>query len=105
MIRTQNKKIIMTEGDFGLSLPITITGGEISKDEQIKFYIKKNNGENLIDSKIYNNIEDNTFNLIFSEEESNLLKKGTYLYYLDWYKENVFLGNIINGELFEVEGK
>ena len=105
MLRTKDKKILMTEGDFGLSLPITITGGEISNEEEIKFSIKKINGEEIIQPKIYKNINNNTFNLAFDKTESDLLKKGTYLYYLDWYKSDEFLGNVINGEIFEVEGK
>ena len=105
MIRAENKKIMMTEGDFGLSLPITISGAEISNDEVIEFFIKNNNGDEVIKSKKYNNINNNTFDLVFTKEESNLLKKGIYLYYLDWYKDNEFLGNIINGEVFEVEEK
>ena len=105
MIRTQNRKIIMTEGDFGLVLPITITGAEISENEKIKFCLRKTSGEDLIEPKVYNDIKNNTFDLIFTKAESDLIKRGTYLYYLDWYKENVFLGNIINGDIFEVEGK
>lgn len=105
MLRTKDKKILMTEGDFGLSLPITITGGEISNEEEIKFSIKKINGEEIIEPKIYSNINENCFNLVFTKEESELLKKGIYLYYLDWYKNDEFLGNVINGEIFEVEGK
>lgn len=104
MIRTQNKKIIMVEGDFGLTLPITITGTEIASDETIKFIIK-NIDNTTIMTKEYKNIINNTFDLTFTEQESVLLKKGKYIYTIDWLKDDVFLGNVINNEIFEVEGK
>lgn len=104
MIRTENKKIIMVEGDFGLALPITITGTEIASDETIKFIIE-NIGNTTIMTKEYKNITNNTFDLTFTKEESDLLKKGKYIYTIDWLKDNVFLGNVINNEIFEVEGR
>lgn len=105
MLKAENKTIKMTEGDFGLLLPITITGGQISEDETLVFYIKDDKKENLIEPKSYKNIQNNTFDLSFTEEESKLMKSGVYFYYIDWYKENEFLGNIINGKLFKVEDK
>ena len=105
MLRAKGKTIIMVEKDFGISLPITITGGIISNDETIKLTLTKSDGTALIEPKIYTNIENNTFDLIFTQEESEKMSVGKYFYDIDWYKENVFLGNVVKHELFEVEGK
>ena len=101
MWNKENNKISMTKGDYGIALPITITGIEIESGEQIIFYLKKTNNEEVL-KKIFENLKDNTFDLEFTKEESERLEIGTYLYNIDWYKENVFLGNIVKNEIFEV---
>lgn len=105
MLKAKNNVISMVEGDFGLSLPITISGTTINDDETLIFYIKKNDGTDLISPKEYTKIQENTFDLFFSKEETEKMKVGTYLYYLDWYKKDEFLGSVINGQVFKVEGK
>ena len=101
MWNKENNKISMTKGDYGIALPITITGIEIESGEQIIFYLKKTNNEEVL-KKIFENLKDNTFDLEFTKEESERLEIGTYLYNIDWYKENVFLGNIVKNEIFEI---
>jgi hypothetical protein len=101
MWNKENNKISMTKGDYGIALPITITGIEIESGEQIIFYLKKTNNEEVL-KKTFENLKDNTFDLEFTKEESERLEIGTYLYNIDWYKENVFLGNIVKNEIFEV---
>ena len=101
MWNKENNKISMTKGDYGIALPITITGIEIESGEQIIFYLKKTNNEEVL-KKIFEDLKDNTFDLEFTKEESERLEIGTYLYNIDWYKENVFLGNIVKNEIFEV---
>lgn len=105
MIRTEGKKIIMVEKEFGISLPIIITGATISSNETIEFTIKKNDGTNLIEPKKYLNVENNTFDLMFSKEESVEMKPGTYFYSIDWYNGDIFLANIVKNELFVVEDR
>ena len=101
MWNKENNKISMTKGDYGIALPITIIGIEIESGEQIIFYLKKTNNEEVL-KKIFEDLKNNTFDLEFTKEESERLEIGTYLYNIDWYKENVFLGNIVKNEIFEV---
>ncbi len=97
-IDEEKKTLEMIEGDFGLILPIEL---QVEDDEtissedvfQIKIY-KKINHEAIIE-KNYTNIQDNTINFQLSKSESNILTVGNYLYDLDWYQGNLFLGNII----------
>lgn len=102
MFKIKGNKIIMTEGDYGIPLPITITGGEILSNHFIKFYIQKPDAYEIL-SKEFTNIQNNTIELKLSKEESLKLKNGVYLYGIDWYSEESFLGNIIKDEIFEVE--
>lgn len=105
MLCCKDKKIIMTEGDYGISLPLTITGGTISSEDTLKFSIKKCAGdETIIDKKLSNNGE-NKFELKFTEEETKKLKVGTYTYNIDWFRDGTFMNNIIKKEKFEVEDK
>lgn len=106
MLKNKGKnKLSMVEGDYGLTLPLIISGITIEKTDKLNFYIKKElNGEKIID-KIFDSITDNTINLVFTKEESDKLSVGKYKYAIDWYKENSFCGNLIKLQEFEVEDK
>lgn len=105
MFNVKNDNISMIEGDYGLELPITITGAEISPDESIKFTIRDNSGETKIE-KIYTNIIDNIINFSLTKTEAAKLKSNKkYFYSIDWYRNEEFLGNVINGNEFNVEEK
>ena len=105
MLESKNKKITMTRGDFGINLPFTISGASIEKEDSIKLTIKEEiNGEELI-TKVYTNIKDNTFDFVLTKEESEKLKSGTYFYSVDWFKNDVFLSNIVEAETFAVRDK
>ena len=95
----------MTEGDFGVQLPITISGPTFTQNDQIKFTLKnKNNGSVLI-TKTFSSITQNTINLELTESDSSALSVGVYVYTLDWYQDGAFLCNIIPSALFEVVDK
>jgi hypothetical protein len=101
-------RITMTEGDFGITLPIEI---ETKKGETITentdFIIKifkKINTEPLI-SKTYSDIENNTIEFSLTQEESSRLPTGDYCYDLDWYQNGVFMCNLVRAEEFVVEEK
>lgn len=105
MIRGEGKKIIMTEGDFGLSLPITISGPVFESTDKLSLIIKKvANGTELL-KKEYSNIEDNKFDFVLTEEETKKLSPCKYGYTLDWYRNDEFLCNIVKDGCFIVEDK
>ncbi|MBQ2870324.1 hypothetical protein IJE86_01340 [bacterium] len=103
MLRGKGTNIIMTEGDFGLNLPITIKGESFEPTDTIKVRISQNDEEIL--TKTFTNIENNTFKFALTKEESELLTPNYYVYSLDWYRGDTFLCNIIRNGLFEVEDK
>lgn len=105
MLKGNGTRITMTEGDYGLPMPITISGGEIKTGDLLKFTIKQNEDESIIFEKTFNEVKNNTFDFVLNETESNKLPVGVYLYSLDWYRENVFLCNLIPKGSFEVEDK
>ena len=105
MLRGIGKKIIMTEGDFGLDLPIKINGATFETNDKIKMLIKhQKNGLALIE-KEFQNIQNNTINFFLTKEESSILKPVDYVYILDWYRNNDFLCNIVPDGTFQVEDK
>lgn len=108
MLQGQGDKIVMIYGNYGIELPITMTITNendehiiIANDEKIKFVIKKCN--EIKYEKDYTNVENNTIYLNFTQEESELLLAGEYTYSIDWYKENIFKGTLVNGNDFIVE--
>lgn len=105
MLRGSGKKIVMTEEDFGLILPIRITGATFQSGDNIKIEIKDKKDGDAIIQKEFTNIQDNTINFRLTEQESALLPKGTYIYVLDWYRNGSFLCNIVPSGVFEVEDK
>ena len=97
--------IKMTEGDYGLILPITITGPTFGEIDEIQFTIKdKMNGETLL-TKSYTSITQNKVNIELTAAESALFPVGSYVWCLDWLQAGNFLCNIIPSAVFEVGEK
>lgn len=100
-----NNTIKMTESDFGVALPIELTGMEIAASDTVKLTVKNEvNGEPLLEYS-YTNITDGKVNLVISESDSAKLPSGTYFYVLDWCKDGSFMYNIIECGLFKVVDK
>ena len=93
----------MTEGDWGVKLPVTVTGVTFTANDSVRIKIQR--GETTIIEKEYTNITQNTFDLEFTEAESALLPVGSYLYSLDWYQDGAFMCNIIPSGVFLVGDK
>ena len=88
-------EIRMTEGDYGIKLPINISGTTLTENDVIKFTLKdKLNGTAILE-KDFSNISQNTVNLELTAAESALLPVGGYVYSLDWYQDGTFMCNII----------
>lgn len=104
-IVTNNTDLQMTEGDFGIQLPVEIGGTTLSANDSIRFTLKtKVTGREVI-TKEYNEIIDNTFNLEMTEAETAKIPTGAYLYSLDWCQNGLFMCNIIPAAPFKVVDK
>lgn len=95
----------MTEGDYGVELPITVSGTELGSTDTIQIIIKDRMNGTVIVSKSYEGIENNTVPFELTESESALLQVGIYTYCLDWYQASVFMCNIIPNAVFRVVDK
>ena len=107
MFIVNDLKINMTEGDYGIVLPITLITDEETITSDDSFVIKifeEINGEPLV-TKNYTDIQDNTIEFSLTEEETILLPVGSYYYDLDWYQNDVFMNNLIAKEYYEVVEK
>jgi len=95
----------MAEGDFGLLLPATVEGITFGENDSLKFTFKDTmNGETILE-KDFSEAVDNTVQLVFTEEESELFPVGSYVYRLDWYQAGSFMCNIIEAANFKVVDK
>ena len=109
MLRAEGKKIIMDEGDYGLSLPFKLSGNNILITDTIKFKIKKNiyDEEEAIIEKEFTNLSEEdgviVFSLDFTKNDSNKLTANKYHYGLKQYRNGEFLNTIIKDGDFEVE--
>ena len=101
-----NDGLEMTEGDYGIDLPVTISGATIGAGDSLKFTFKEAADGDVLLEKDYDEIENNTVNLSLTEEESALFKANkTYFYALDWYQDGGFLYNVIPRGVLRVENK
>lgn len=96
-------RIEMTEGDFGIELPLTFEDITFSENDKLNFVIVGNGVE--IISKVYENIQNNAIELVILEEETRLLPVGRYDYRLDWYQNNAFMCNLAPMGVFAVGKK
>lgn len=95
----------MTEGDWGVELPIKINGTTFANSDEIIFTLKDEKNGNVVLTKTFTNIAQNTVTLEITEEESATLKVGAYVYSLDWFQDGAFLCNIVPASCFKVVDK
>lgn len=95
----------MVEGDFGIKLPVKISGATLSASDSVKltFKTKPNGAEILV--KDFDNIQQNTVQLELTEAETALFPVGSYVYSLDWYQDGNFMCNIIPSATMKVVDK
>ena len=99
------QELKMVEGDWGIQLPIVISGTTFSASDEVKFTLKKSVNGDVLLTKTFNNISQNTVNLELTEAESAALPVGKYVYVLDWYQNGAFMCNIIPTASFKVVDK
>ena len=105
MWNVNGQDLKMVEGDWGIQLPVTVSGTTLTASDELKLTIKTAlNGDTIV-SKAFTNIQQNTVNLELTEAESALLPVGSYVYLLDWYQSGAFMCNIIPSALFKVVEK
>ena len=105
MWNVNGNAITMVEGDYGIKLPITISGATFAAGDSVKVIIKAHNNGTAVIEKEYSSITDNTVNLELTAAETALLRKGSYVYSLDWFQDGNFLCNIIPSAVFKVVDK
>lgn len=88
-------ELTMAEGDYGIKLPIKITGMTFGSSDVIAVIFKKAaNGQDIL-TKVFTNIQQSTINLEFTEQETALFPVGKYVYRIDAYQNGNYLNNII----------
>lgn len=104
MWSNDGNNIQMAEGDFGIALPVTVSGVTLSAQDTLRFVFKRMRNVETILTKEYVPI-DGTAPLEFTEEESALFRVGEYVYCLDWFQNGSFLCNVIPWAKFKVVDK
>ena len=104
MWNAKGNDLQMAIGDFGVELPVTVSGATFSSGDALRFTFKDARGSTIL-VKTYDTIVQNTVSLSFTEEESALFRAGRYDYSLDWYQDDLFMCNIIPTATLKVVGK
>lgn len=99
------QNLSMAEGDFGIALPIEISGVTLGQQDSIKITFKTAVNGDEVFAKEFDGIVDNTISFELTEEESALLPVGSYVYCLDWYQSGNFMCNIIPSASIKVVDK
>ena len=105
MWNVSGQTLVMAEGDFGINLPVKISGTTLGASDSVKLTFKaaRNGAEILV--KDFSDIAQNTVQLELTEAESALFPVGSYVYSLDWYNSGVFMCNIIPAATLKVVDK
>ncbi len=97
----EDNEITMCEGDYGIDLPITITGVELTDADSLMITIRETinaPGDPVL-------VKSFTEALSLSADDTLQLPVGKYVYSLDWYKNDQFMCNIIPKAPFKVVDK
>ena len=82
--------ISMAEGDWGVVLPITLTGTTALTGDTMTMTVKSAINETALLTKSLTFIGDSTFHLTLSSADTALLPVGHYVYSLDWAHPGTF---------------
>lgn len=85
MLEARGNRLFMNEGDYGVILPVQLSGGELETGDVIRF---------SVDTVLYKDfpveeMADRAFLLCLTEEESALLPAGSYLWKLTLLRDGV----------------
>lgn len=105
MWAVQGMSIQMAEGDYGIELPITVSGTTLTASDALKITILTAKNGRVILEKEFTDISENTANLELTEAESALFEPRVYVYRLDWYQDGQFMCNLISEAMFRVVDK
>lgn len=105
MWAVQGMTIQMAEGDYGIQLPITVSGTTLTASDALKITILTAKNGRVILEKEFTDISENTANLELTEAESALFEPRVYVYRLDWYQDGHFMCNLISEAMFRVVDK
>lgn len=104
MWRVSGNTLTAAEGDYGIQLPITVSGTTLTSSDTLKFTFKgATNGTTVLEKELAPT--NNTVNLEFTAAESELFEVGVYVYSLDWYQNGIFMCNLIPKGIFKVVDK
>lgn len=103
MWSVDGERIQMVEGDWGVALPLTITGITIAQNDEIIFTVRKLRKTPPLVEKTATGT--GTINVVLTEEESAGLKIGKYRYTIDWKQGGAFEANLLRQGVFEVVAK
>ena len=99
------REISMTEGDYGIQLPIKVNGITFGSNDEVLFTLKYRMNGDTVFTKSFANVSQNTINLEITAGESALLGVGAYVYSLDWLQSGMFMCNIVPSASFRVVEK
>ena len=94
----------MVDGDYGIALPFTFDGITPAASDSMLLTIKAVDGTTALIEKTFENPVSG-ISLELTEAESALLPVGVYNYSLDWYRNGVFMCNIIPTAFLKVVDK
>lgn len=104
---TKGNKIIMDAYDYGIQLPFDVVGTVFSPADKMRFELKKSEDSEVLITKDFLNELDTPskfrFFLEFTQQETNLITPGNYVYYVRYVKEGVVRDTVASGEDFKVK--
>lgn len=105
MIKIDGKTIKMNEGDYGEIITFNLTSGNILPTDDITFIIENEKNKEQILTKKVDIINQNTFELTFTQNESNQLKINKYLWGILWKRDGELIDTLqINNYLVVERG-
>lgn len=103
--KVTNQSLSMAEGDYGIAVPMRITGVPFGEQDSIRFTFKTEMNGEIVLEKTFSDIRDGTVDLEFTEAESGLFPVGSYVYSVDWYQSGRFMCNLVPASFLKVVDK
>lgn len=95
--------LTMTEGDYGIALPVNLSGFNFIEGDTIRYTFKEVPNAGVILQKDF--AAGGAIGLTFTADESAKFRVGNYVYSVDWFREGSYLCNILAQATFKVVDK
>lgn len=103
MLRVNGKQLIMNQGDYGETITFKLCHGNILENDTVTVIIEDKRTLNNVLEIAADIVDSTTFEITITEQQTDLLPVGTYLWGILWERDGVLVDTLEVNNYLTVE--